>query len=149
MGTLRSFEKGLLLNNPAPASTLQAVYSIPFSVTYFTKHGKIDPDDLMDDLAMARKIKLEHAPEYTQKFPMQCIQDVEVKFVDGRVASRRGLESPGDPGKLAFTDEEILTKFQTLAAPVVGEAWRDIVQAVEELDGASDLNHLVSLLTVF
>jgi 2-methylcitrate dehydratase PrpD len=156
--TLRSFEKGLLLNNPAPTSTLQAVYSIPFSLAYFTKHGKIDPDDLMDEqamvadteiLAMARKIRLEHAPEYTEKFPMQCIQDVEVKFVDGRVASRTGLESPGDPGNLAFTDEEILTKFRTLAEPVVGERWSDIVQAVEEIDGASDLNHLVGLLTVF
>merc|ERR1712190_318349 len=100
---IRSFEKALLLSNRKPASTLLAVYSIPFSLAYWLKHGKIEPDNLKDEVAMvsdpevcdmATRIDMEHAAEYTAEFPLKCIQDIVVTFADGSTMTKTALEAP-------------------------------------------------------
>eukprot|EP00933_Yihiella_yeosuensis_P032606 TRINITY_DN2621_c3_g1_i3.p1 TRINITY_DN2621_c3_g1~~TRINITY_DN2621_c3_g1_i3.p1 ORF type:complete len:439 (-),score=113.64 TRINITY_DN2621_c3_g1_i3:485-1801(-) len=155
---LRSFEKGLLLKNRTPKSTLEAVYSIPFSLAYWLKHGKIEPDDVKNEasmvsdpeiLDMAQRIDMVHAEEYTAKFPLQCIQDVKLTFQDGTTAEKKFLESPGDPGERAFTDQEIADKFKLLAEPVVGAKWKDILDCVNTLEQVDDVSKLTKLLATF
>eukprot|EP00930_Biecheleria_cincta_P016638 TRINITY_DN1344_c0_g3_i1.p1 TRINITY_DN1344_c0_g3~~TRINITY_DN1344_c0_g3_i1.p1 ORF type:complete len:441 (+),score=96.81 TRINITY_DN1344_c0_g3_i1:53-1375(+) len=153
---IRSFEKALLLSNRKPKSTLEAVYSIPFSLAYWLKHGQIEPDNLKDEAAMvgddevcdmATRIDMEHAPEYTQEFPLKCIQDITVTFQDGSTITKTGLESPWDAGERAPTDEQIKTKFKTLGEPVLGEKWAELYGVLEKLDEVNDLNEVVKLLT--
>mmetsp|Transcript_27480 Transcript_27480/g.68992 ORF Transcript_27480/g.68992 Transcript_27480/m.68992 type:complete len:439 (+) Transcript_27480:74-1390(+) len=155
---LRSFQKGLKLSNVAPKNSLEAVYSIPFSLAYWMKHGKIEPDDLKDPVAMvsdpqindmATRIEMSEATEYTAEFPLRCIQDVTVTFTDGSTATKAQLEAPGDPGERAFTDKEIETKFQTLAEPVVGAKWKAIVDTVGRLDELPDIKSLIELMSIF
>merc|ERR1712070_873872 len=79
---------------------------------------------------MAQRIDMEHAEKYTKQFPEKCIQDITVTFQDGTKWTKEGLESPGDPGERAFTDEEMLAKFTKLASPVM---------SAEKVKAASDL----------
>lgn len=152
---IRSFEKGLKLSNVAPKSTLEAVYSIPFSLAYWLKYGRIEPGDLKDQARMvsdpeindmATRIHMTEAKEYTAEFPLKCIQDVTVTFTDGSTSSKTYLEAPGDPGERAFTDAEIEAKFKMLAEPVVGARWKAIVDTVSRLDELDDAKSLVELM---
>jgi 2-methylcitrate dehydratase PrpD len=154
---IRSFEKALLLSNPKPASTLQAVYSIPFSLAYWLKHGQIEPDNLKDEAAMvgdpevcdmATRIDMEHAPEYTEKFPLQCIQDITVTMTDGSKMTKQNLEAPWDAGERAPSDEEIKNKFKTLAEPVLKSNWEVLYNLFCSLDECSDINEAVKLMAV-
>jgi len=155
---IRSFDKALLLCNRKPTGTLQAVYSIPFSLAYWLKHGQIEPENLKDEAAMvgddqvcdmATRIDMEHAPEYTQEFPLRCIQDITVTFADGSTITKVGLESPWDAGERAPTDEQIKGKFKTLGEPVLGEQWAVLYSALEKLDEVGDVNEVVKLLTKY
>lgn len=152
---LRSFKNGLNLSNRRPDSALKAVYSIPFSLAYWCKHGKIEPDDLKDEqrmvsdpdiTEMADKIEMVEAPEYSAEFPLKCIQDITVTFMDGTVRTKTGLEAPWDCGDRAPSDEEIEAKFRTLAEPVVGARWQQIVDCVKRLDQVADLGELIALM---
>jgi 2-methylcitrate dehydratase PrpD len=152
---LRSFEKGLLLCNRKPNSTLQAVYSIPFSLAYWLKHGKIEPDNLKDEVAlvndpevcdMATRIDMEHAPEFTLQFPLKCIQDVTVTFQDGSTMTKTQLEAPWDAGERAPSDEEINKKFQTLAEPVLGAKWKELLDMLTKLDEVDDVGKVAALM---
>merc|ERR1712113_1021544 len=126
------FEKALLLSNRKPASTLQAVYSIPFSLAYWLKHGQIEPDNLKDEQAMvsdpevcdmATRIDMEHAQEYTNEFPLKCIQDIIVTYMDGSKVTKQACEAPWDAGERAPSDAEIDGKFKTLSEPIIGTNW--------------------------
>lgn len=152
---IRSFQKGLKLSNVAPKNSLEAVYSIPFSLAYWMKHGQIEPDDLKDSARMvsdpeinqmAKRIKMVEAQEYTAAFPLRCIQDITVTFADGSTVDKKALEAPGDPGERAFTDKEIEDKFQRLAQPVVGAKWKEIVDMVYKLDELPSVEPLVKLM---
>lgn len=155
---IRSFEKALLLSNRKPASTLQAVYSIPFSLAYWLKHGQIEPENLKDEVAMvsdaevcdmATRIDMEHAPEYTDKFPLQCIQDITVTFTDGSTVTKTNLESPWDSGERAPSDAEIMGKFKKLTEPVLGPNWRELATRLENLETVGDISELTELMAVF
>merc|ERR1711972_401733 len=155
---IRSFEKALLLKNRKPTSTLQAVYSIPFSLAYWLKHGQIEPDNLKDEAAMvgdpevcdmANRIDMSHAEEYTAEFPLKCIQDITVTFADGSTITKTGLEAPWDAGERAPSDQEIKNKFETLAKPVLGEKWAKLYELFERLDGVSDVNEVVKIMGMF
>merc|ERR1711948_215811 len=152
---IRSFEKALLLSNRKPTSTLQAVYSIPFSLAYWLKHNQIEPDNLKDEVAMvsdpevvdmATRIDMEHAPEYTEKFPLQCIQDITVTFTDGSTATKQYLEAPWDAGERAPSDAEINNKFKTLAEPVIGANWEKVLKLFETLDEVANVKEIVDLM---
>merc|ERR1712113_1223636 len=143
------FEKALLLSNRKPASTLQAVYSIPFSLAYWLKHFQIEPDNLKDEQAMvsdpevcdmATRIDMVHAQEYTDEFPLKCIQDITVTFADGSTVTKQKLEAPWDAGERAPTDKQIEDKFKTLSEPVVGANWEKVVRMIEKLEDVADVN---------
>jgi len=153
---IRSFEKALLLSNRKPSSTLQAVYSIPFSLAYWLKHGQIEPDNLKDEVAMvsdpevcdmATRIDMEHAPEYTAEFPLRCIQDITVTMQDGSTINKTGLEAPWDAGERAPSDEEIKNKFKTLAEPVLGEKWQVLFGMLDKLEDVGDVSEISKVLS--
>jgi len=150
-----SFEKALLLSNAKPASTLQAVYSIPFSLAYWLKHFQIEPDNLKDEQAMvsdpevcdmATRIDMEHAQEYTNEFPLRCIQDIEVAFNDGQVIKKQKLEAPWDAGERAPSDAEINGKFKTLVQPVLGANWEKVLKLFETLDQVANVKDVADLM---
>jgi len=154
---IRSFEKALLLSNSKPASTLQAVYSIPFSLAYWLKHGQLEPDNLKDEVAMvsdpevcdmATRIDMEHATEYTAEFPLRCIQDIIVTLNDGSTVTKETLEAPWDAGERAPSNEEINAKFMTLAEPVIGANAAILLEKLYALDELADVSELTRLMTV-
>jgi len=154
---ISSFEKALNLSNRKPESTLQAVYSIPFSLAYCLKHGRIEPDDLLDEAAMvqdpeildmAQRIDMEEKKEYTGEFPLKCIQDITVTMQDGTTWSKEFLESPWDAGERAPTDEDMERKFRTLAEPVLGARWKALADAIKSLETMADVSVLVGMMTV-
>merc|ERR1712048_583105 len=115
----------------------------PFSLAYWLKHYQIEPDNLKDEVAMvsdpevcdmATRIDMEHAPEYTDKFPMQCIQGITVTFADNSTVTKTFLEAPWDAGERAPSDEQIVSKFRILSEPVVGANWEAVVKMIEKLD---------------
>merc|ERR1712137_78358 len=152
---IMSFEKALLLSNRKPASTLQAVYSIPFSLAYWLKHFQIEPDNLKDEQAMvsdpevcdmATRIDMEHAQEYTDEFPLKCIQDIEVTFTDGTTATKKSLEAPWDAGERAPSDEEINNKFRTLADPILGNKAQTLLDMLYRLDEVDDVSKITNIM---
>lgn len=154
---IRTFEKALLLSNRKPASTLQAVYSIPFACAYWLKHNQIEPENLKDEQAMvndeevcdmATRIDMEHAQEYTDEFPLKCIQDITVTFVDGTAVTKRRLESPWDAGERAPSDEQITKKFKKLSEPVIGANWDKVIKMCETLEEVPNVSAMANLMAL-
>lgn len=154
---IRSFEKALLLDNRTPRNTLEAVYSIPFSLAYWLKHGQLEPEDLMDEASMiadpevcdmAMRIDMEHATEYSEKFPLQCIQDVIVTFHDGTVVTKANLEAPWDAGERAPSDDALNAKFLKLSRPVLGPKAEQLLEKLHTLEALPDVGLILPLLTV-
>jgi 2-methylcitrate dehydratase PrpD len=153
---IRTFEKATLMTETKPANTLKAVYAIPFCIAYWLKYGQVDPEDLLDEqkmisdpevLDMAKRVDLEHAPEYTEEFPLRCIQDVTVTWAEGGDKWTSGpMESPGDPGERAFSDEEMVAKFQKLTEPLMGPKWKEVADMILTLDEVADITALTKLL---
>jgi hypothetical protein len=86
------------------------------------------------------------SPDLEARFPAEALCEVEIVTTDGTVFRSGICGARGDPGT-PLSDDELMAKFRTLAAPVIGpDGAREIERAVEGLDVAPDLDALLAPL---
>ena len=108
------------LNNPAPANTLAAKFSVPFAVatrivnqssalSSFTWQAIRDPAVL----ALAQKVSVTHDPAMSQRLPHERPAKVSLHLKDGRVLQAEAGVNRGDDAS-PYTREELRGKFMDL-----------------------------------
>ena len=97
-------------------------------------------------VALARRIKLQHAPELDQRFPRNFVADVVVRYRNGSSQSIFVEHALGMPGR-PFTAAEHEAKLHELSFGVLGEAKaRKLFALIDELDYERPVQDLTALL---
>jgi len=149
---VRTFDKAVLMARRDPATTLEAIYSIPYAISCFLIHGRLGPEQMSsDDLsradvsALSQKVNLIADPELTALFPEQCLQQIEVEFTDGSSYLSPLLSAKGDSDK-PYSKSEMVAKFRMLTEDILGAKWCLIPELIDELE-QYPATKLVSLLS--
>ncbi len=152
--SIGTFHESWRLATAAPANTEEAQYSLPFPVAAALSAGcltvkEIDGDGLRDQtvIALSQSIELYEVEAYNESFPAQRISEVTISLKDGRVLTSGATEADGDPETPLHLDE-IKTKFQLFASPVIGDERSDaiidhVLNMAKNNQSLSDLNSLI------
>ena len=137
---IRTFEKGILLDQRDPTEPIAAIYSYPFAVASYLRHGRLGPGEVSGPALsdpqvrdLARRIRLKEDGELTSLFPERCLARMEVTFSDGERYESGLLSAKGDPDD-PLSEEDLLAKFRFLVEPVYGKQWRSFPMVIDCLD---------------
>ncbi|MGH6953114.1 MAG: MmgE/PrpD family protein [Alphaproteobacteria bacterium] len=144
---------GLRMADPAPASRLAAKFSIPWAVAAALVLGRADlaafEPAVLDDariLALARRVEVTADAGMSPRRADHPTAHVRITLRDGRALMASTTVVHGDALDPA-PESEIVTKFATLAAPVLGDVQaRRVVEAVHEIETLKDARDLGALL---
>lgn len=137
----------------APATGVDAQFSLPYTVAAVLVRGRALLDEFNDEaindreiLDLARKVELVVDPDIEAVWPNEEPSHVEIWAHDGRhfeskvIGPKGGMEVP-------LSTAEIEEKFRELVVPVIGSDAADgIVGAVAGIEEASDVSSLVRLI---
>jgi 2-methylcitrate dehydratase PrpD len=124
--TLRVYQEALTYcGNRAPATAIQAQFSLSYGIAHSLAHGRLDPAAyaparLADPLTQRLEalVALEPDPERTAQNRRGCTLRVRA----GETAWEDTVDMvPGDPGR-PMTRAEVEAKFLAYAGPVTGDA---------------------------
>ena len=114
--------------NPAPTTTFEAKFSIPFVVTCALREGRLRTDAFTDgtlaDPTVRESLKavtLHESAEFTKAFPERRGARVVVRDTHGRRHEATVPDRRGDPSN-PMTPAEMEQKFTSLVEPVLGSA---------------------------
>lgn len=148
-----TFHEATRLNHPAPQTTEEAQYSLPFPVAAALVHGKLGMEELHGSalshpevLRLSHGVKLHEAPHFSAVFPAQRLAQVRIETHEGDawesdiMAGHWEAENPP-------TDEELLEKFRRLVHPLFSQAQAESLEnALWHLEEAEDLAQVSRLL---
>jgi 2-methylcitrate dehydratase PrpD len=159
---VETFKKATHLAHPAPTTTEQAQYSVPFPVAAALVKGSrredgwygLGPAELLerglDDpetRRLAGLVELVEAPDLTAVFPDRFLARVTLTLADGRRLTSPSTTFRGeldDP----LSDQELTTKFRWLAGTVLpDERVETIERASWNIEEASSIAPLLSALS--
>jgi 2-methylcitrate dehydratase PrpD len=142
-----------LIGDSAPASAVDAQFSLPYTVAATILREPLVPglyaDAKIEDPALREllaRIRLVSDPAADRAFfdEQRIIQTVEIGLKDGRTVRRR-IEFPRD--KPSYGKPEIEAKFEDLAGGVLDDGKRArLREALDELDALGDVSTLSALL---
>jgi 2-methylcitrate dehydratase PrpD len=151
--TIESFREAVVLGAGCaiPATTDEAQYSLPFPVAAALVFGKVGAEEVeMPKLADPRVRRLlglmsmQEDAEFVRRFPAERWARVRITLNDGRVLVSDPAAARGDPDH-PLSDDEIRTKYRTLAEPVLGRP--RTIRIERAVDGlASERSALPELL---
>ena len=152
--TVTSIPFGERMAEPAPSTMLAAKFSIPYAVAAALVLGRTDLA-AFDDAAvadprirrLAARVEITSDPDMNPRGPDDYpTAVVTLALRDGRTFTESTTVVRGDAAAPADLGE-IVEKFETLAAPVLGAAGaRAVVEAVDRLDELKDVRELTSRL---
>ena len=124
------------LDDPAPANTLAAKFSVPFAVATRIVHGSSALSSFTweavrrpDVLALAQKVSVSHDPAMSQRLPMERPARVLMRLTDGRQLLAEAGVNRGDDAS-PYTREELRAKFMDLSGRIWPAAHcRDLLEA--------------------
>jgi 2-methylcitrate dehydratase PrpD len=139
--------------NYSPDSPLAARLSIPYCVSMATAEGHISMEQFREDKIMdpkirefMKKITVEPAPEFHQKYPGTLAAHVEIRTRDGRKFEEEIIYPKGHPQN-PMTDEEIKEKFRRLSLNTLDRVQTEkIIEKVYDLERAERTDELMQLL---
>lgn len=151
---IRTFEKGILLDRRNPHDPVAAVYSYPFAVASYLRHGRLGPGEVSGSALLdpqirdlARRIRLKEDGELTALFPERCLARMEVTFKDGEHYESGLLSAKGDPED-PLVEQDLLAKFRFLVEPVYGQQWRSFPRIIDGLDKEdASVSEIIGLLS--
>ena len=152
--TVTSIPFGERMAEPAPATMLGAKFSIPYAVAASLVLGRTDlaafEDAAVSDPRIRRlagRVEIASDPEMNPRRPDDYpTAVVTLALRDGRTLTGSTTVVRGDSAAPADLGE-IVDKFETLAAPVLGAAGaRAVVEAVDRLDELKDVREVTSRL---
>ncbi|HET7296883.1 MAG TPA: MmgE/PrpD family protein, partial [Gemmatimonadales bacterium] len=146
---LRFPKKGAHMIDGHPLKSHCAQYILPVGLVY----GRVIIDDILSDRArhpevarLSSGMTLVHDPALDPNYPERYTSIVELQLRDGRTVSRR-VEFAKGTRENPLTADEVRAKYFRLTGPVVARGRAEaIMAAVDHLDRARDLTHLVALL---
>ena len=124
------------LDDPAPANTLAAKFSVPFAVATRIVHGSSALSSFTweavrrpDVLALAQKVRVSHDPAMSQRLPAERPARVLMRLNDGRQLLAEAGVNRGDDAS-PYTREELRAKFMDLSGRIWPAAHcRDLLEA--------------------
>jgi hypothetical protein len=124
------------LDDPAPANTLAAKFSVPFAVATRIVHGSSALSSFTweavrkpDVLALAQKVRVSHDPAMSQRLPAERPARVLMRLTDGRQLLAEAGVNRGDDAS-PYTREELRAKFMDLSGRIWPAAHcRDLLEA--------------------
>jgi len=132
---VETFHEAVRLSHPAPETTEEAQYSLPFPVAAALVYGRLGGAEVMgaglrDEqvLGLARRIEMVESEVFNERFPARRFARVVVRSVDGRELDSGEVETTWD-GHTPPPDEELKGKFRRLAGEKLPERR---VMAIEE-----------------
>jgi 2-methylcitrate dehydratase PrpD len=162
--TVETFDKAVRLDHPAPETTEQAQYSLPFPVAaalvkgarpggadgwYGLGPAELSGAALRDPVtrSLAARVRLVEDPHLTAAFPKRFLARVRLVVRDGRTlvspetTFRGELDAP-------LGDAELAAKYRWLASTRLGaERVEGIEALVRQLDSLPTITPLLALLT--
>ncbi len=128
-------------------------FSLPYGVAAALIYGEVGLEQMMGKATrdpwihdLAGRVQVIHDPEMDRLRPALRPASVQVTFQDGRKVSGR-VDFPRGDARNPLTEEELLTKFSSLARDVVGEEKvRKIQEAVFGLEKIGAVEDFVRLL---
>ena len=125
---VNTFHYATRLEGRAPQNLDELTYAIIFPVAAMIARGKVGLEELQPDALTDPEIKqiaditeLAESEEYTRLSTEKRWADVELFLKDGRHFQSPARTPKGDRDD-PLSDDEIVTKFQSFAVPVLGEA---------------------------
>jgi len=139
--------------NYSPDSPMAARLSVPYCVSMAAAEGHISMEQFREDKVMdpqirefMKRITVEPAPEFHQKYPGTLAAHVEIQTKDGRKFKAESIYPKGHPEN-PMTDEEIKEKFRSLALLTFDRGQTEqIVQKVSNLENLKSVKDLVAVL---
>ena len=136
-----------------PKSVVDMQFSMPFGAAVALVDGRASLAEFKPDAAerpeiqdLMAQVRCVHDPELDADFPRHWPAWAEVRTVDGRTLRSEIRFPKGDPEN-ALTWDEMRNKFLGLSAPVVpGPRQREIIEAIDALEGMGDVRELAALL---
>lgn len=149
---VETFSEVTRLVNYAPQNTIAAQFSIPFALAVASLYGRIEPEDVCEGnvrkpeiLDLARKVEVVVDPDIDSQFPGRTMARVTVDTARGRFQTT--VEYPLGNPENPLSDDDLVAKFRSLTAGIVGERTSEKLQAaILDLPGARDLTEVTRLL---
>lgn len=146
---VETYELAARLNDPHPATTLAARFSIPYAVAIALVRGSTAPaafdESSLNDVsirALAERVQVTKDPAMTAQTPHRRPARVTVELSDGQSISETVYSSRGDPDQ-PLAREELVDKYVALASPVLGaEKAGAAMEAVEQLTELASVREL-------
>ena len=153
---VKTFHEAIRLATAQPTTTEEAQYSTSFPVAVALVRGKLEAADIMPDelsdpqiLALSQSIKMSESDAANDAFPLRRKARVTLTLKDGRKVESDWVEPKWehlDPPRPA----ELISKFESYAAPVVGpsrsSAIRDVIDTLDKRPAADLLTLMAPAL---
>lgn len=124
----RSFHQAARLFAGMPDTTSKAQYSLAFAIATMVAHGRIGVEHISDDgladpavAAIMPRIAVAEDARHNARFPAGRWADVTMTLTDGRVLASGDVHARGGP-EAPFSRADIVEKYMSFAAPVLGDA---------------------------
>lgn len=130
-----TFHEAKRLDAHAPSSTEEAQYSLPFPVAAAIVHGtvgvrEIGPEGCADPevLRLSQSMEVVEDAVYSARFPAERWARVTFVLKNGRELRSEPTTTRGDPSS-PLEPDELVSKYRTLAWPVLGEHRGALIEA--------------------
>ncbi|OUR68104.1 2-methylcitrate dehydratase [Marinomonas sp. 42_23_T18] len=150
---VETFHESMRLQGHFPANADEAQYGLAFPLAALISRGQVGPNEVTGDaieaediLQISRLITITEAQDLSARFPEEILSRVTIQLKEGTCLTSPITQAKGDP-ETPMTQTEFRAKFRLLAN-VNFDAQRisDIIQAVDNLDVASDCHELFNQL---
>lgn len=142
---VETFHEATRLAHACPSSTEQAQYSLPFPLAALLVHDDLAPNRVAggglgdpEVLDLARRVKLVRQPEFDAEFPAKRRARVIIHLHSGLELISKPHEPRGEPDA-PLSNQALMTKFDELARPVLGQRYNHVLSAVGELWHGSEM----------
>jgi 2-methylcitrate dehydratase PrpD len=158
---VETFHNATRLSHPAPATTEEAQYSVPFPVAAAlvlredagTPQFGLGPQHVLEASLndrrirdLARRVALVDAPDLTRQFPKRFLARVSVTTVDGSRITSADTTFRGEQDA-PLGDPEVRRKYRWLAGDTLsGQRVAAIETLVRGIDSTGDIADLVAVL---
>ncbi|WP_271272268.1 MmgE/PrpD family protein [Aliamphritea hakodatensis] len=153
---IHTFHQGARLHVKHPDTTEQAQYSLPFSVASALIDGVVTAEavaETADGLgdsrrqALSGKVITHEVAEYDALFPAERWAHARIVLNDGTELSSEPCIARGNPEN-PLTEDEIISKFHTLAGPYVADTRRQTIAELSMNLQTLDSDEIVAYLAL-
>lgn len=150
---ITTFHQAIRLATRHPQTTEEAQYSTAFPAASALVRGRLGAEDVAADAfadpeinRLAASMTFTESATFNAAFPAHRFAKVTLYLKDGTQLSSGATEAIGDPED-PVPPEQMITKFQTYAVPVLGKARSLAIQdAVLSLDNGKSIAGLLDLI---